>query len=139
MRADHRSRGRAGAKKVLAASFVVTFAGACDSSKSSQPPVAPTIDVGSAPAPSAAPAGASTAPSASAAPSAAAGGAAADGGAVAALPPAPPFGHVVKQGDGTCMWMADRPPAPRMVNGRRFPLNPPAPHKVQCPPDDGGS
>ena len=125
----HHRRGHA--KKALAASFVVTFAAGCDSGKSSQPPVAPTVDVGPAPTPSVAPA------SASAAPSASAGSEAGSAATVAALPPAPPFGHVLKGSDGTCMWMADRPP-PRNKNGRPFPVNPPAPHPVQCPPDDAG-
>lgn len=117
-------------KKALAASFVVTFAAGCDS-KPSQPPAAPTVDVGPSPSPAAASAPAAPTDSAAAAsPSAST--------AIAALPPAPPSGRVERNADGTCTWFPDRPiirPGPGKVI-----LNPPPPHAVQCPPNtDGGT
>ncbi len=120
-------------RKALAASFVVTFAPACDSTPS-QPPATPTVDVGPAPVPAAASAIASAAPAGSDA------GASSpdDAGAVGLLPPAPSVGHVLRNPDGTCMWFperpANRPPGP----GRVF-FNPPPPRRVQCPPGDSGT
>jgi hypothetical protein len=129
-------------RKALAASFVATFAAGaacaagaagvagaagCDAKTSSQqPPATPTVDV--------APAAASASPSAaapgdsSAAPSSSA--------AQTTPPPAPSFGRVERQPDGTCMWFADVH-CPRTANGRIIPCNPPPPHPVQCPPDGG--
>lgn len=115
------------ARKALAASFVVTFAPGCDS-RSAQPPASPTVDVGSPPPAVSGAAGATGGSGASTGD---------DAGAVAALPPAPSVGHVVRNADGTCTWFADR--GPRNVNGRIIPMNPPAPHQVQCPPGDGGT
>src|SRR5581483_9364797 len=116
-------------KKALAASFVVTFASGCDS-KPSQPPAAPTVDVGPSPAPASASASAAPADStAGAAPSASV--------AVAALPPAPEGGRIQHNPDGTCTWFPERP----IIHGPgRVILNPPPPRRVQCPPgDDGGT
>ncbi|HEX8794670.1 MAG TPA: hypothetical protein VF765_27175 [Polyangiaceae bacterium] len=120
-------------KKALAASFVVTFASGCDS-KPSQPPAAPTVDVGPSPSPAAATASASAAPADSTA-----SGSPSGSTAVAALPPAPPGGRVEQNPDGTCTWFPDRHvnrPGPGKVI-----LNPPPPHAVQCPPpsSDGGT
>jgi hypothetical protein len=112
-------------KKALAASFVITVAAGCDATKS-QPPTAPTVDVGTAPSTS----GASTTPAASTTPSAAPSDSVAQ-----TLPPAPTVGRIEVAADGTCTWYA--PPCP-MVNGRMIPCNPPRPHPVQCPPDAGG-
>ncbi len=117
-------------KKALAASFVVTFAAGCDS-KPSQPPAAPTVDVGPAPTPTAG----STAPAptdstAAASPSASV--------AAATLPPAPTVGRVEHNPDGTCTWFPERP----IIHGPgKVILNPPPPHQVQCPPPgaDGGT
>ena len=116
-------------KKALAASFVVTFAAGCDS-KPSQPPAAPTVDVGPAPSPAAASASAAPADStAAASPSAST--------EMAALPPAPQGGRLQRNPDGTCMWFPERP----ILHGPgRVILNPPPPHRVQCPTtDDGGT
>jgi len=112
------------AKKALAASFVVTFSAGCESN-SSQPPTAPTVDIG--PAPSAAPGG----PSAGDAGSAMAPASMADGAAVPALAPAPSSGSVEKLADGTCLWRADVN-CPKL-HGRTIPCNPPPPRPVQCP------
>jgi hypothetical protein len=120
------------ARKALAASFVVTFVAGCDS-KATQPPATPTVDVGPSPA------AASGASSATAAPSASSPAAPVDSSAAATLPPAPSVGRINRQADGTCMWFAP-PPQPRQGgNGRMIPMNPPAPHLVQCPPGDGGT
>lgn len=119
-------------KKALAASFIVTFAAGCDS-KPSQPAAAPTVDVGPSPSPAAASASASAAPADS---TAAASSSASV--AVATPPPAPPGGRIQRGPDGTCMWFPERP----ILHGPgRVILNPPPPHKVQCPPpsDDGGT
>jgi hypothetical protein len=121
------------ARRALAASFVVTFAGGCDST-SSQPPAAPTVDVGPAPVPAAVSASASAAP----ADGAAAAPAPSDSGTVAALPPAPTVGRIMHNADGSCTWFPDRL-AGRPPGGGRVIVNPPPPHKVQCPPGDGGT
>lgn len=112
-------------RKALAASFVVTFAAGCDAKTSSQqPPAAPTVDV--------APANASATPTAAPGDSSAAG----SSSAVQTPPPAPSFGRVERQPDGSCMWFADVH-CPRSTNGRIIPCNPPPPHRVQCPADGG--
>jgi hypothetical protein len=116
-------------RRALAASFVVTFAAGCDG-KSTQPPAAPTVDVGNAPVPAPASASAAAAPSGSVS-------APADSVAASALPAAPSTGHVKREDDGTCTWFPDRSGV-RSPSGRVF-FNPPPPRKVQCPPGDGGS
>ena len=118
-------------KKALAASFVVTVASGCDS-KPSQPPAAPTVDVGPSPSPAAASASAAasdtTAAASASAPT-----------TVAALPPAPPGGRIEHNADGTCTWFPERPII-RPGTGKVI-LNPPPPHPVQCPTPgaDGGT
>jgi hypothetical protein len=119
-------------RKTLAASFVVTFAAGCDS-RSAQPPATPTVDVGSVPA-----AASATKADMTDAGSTSTSASGTDASAVAALPPAPTVGRVQRAADGTCMWYPSLPPS-RMANGRRVTLNPPPPHRVQCPPDDAGT
>lgn len=121
------------ARKALAASFVVTFAGACDS-KPTQPAAAPTVDVGPAPVPAAA----SASPEGPTDAGAAGDAATDDSGALAALPPAPPVGRIIHTADGTCLWFPRRPP-PVRPGARPVMLNPPPPRRVQCPPGDGGT
>ncbi len=120
-------------RKALAASFVVTVTGGCDTT-SSQPAAAPTVDVGPAPVPAVPSATAAAAPASSDAGPASAG----DADAVGLLAPAPSGGHLLRNPDGTCMWFperaAGRPPGP----GRVF-FNPPPPRRVQCPAPDGGT
>lgn len=123
-------------RKALAASFVVTFAGACDS-KPTQPAAAPTVDVGPTPVPTGTSASALDSTDASAT-SGSADSAAGASSAVAAFPPAPSTGRIVRNPDGTCMWLPGRLP-PIRPGARPIILNPPAPRRVQCPPDDGGT
>ena len=125
-------------KRALAASFVMTFAAACDS-KATAPPIAPTVDVGTAPAalgststPTSTPAATATA-TPTATPTVLA---TATPTATAQLPPAPSTGHVTRREDGSCMWFSGVQ-CPHGPNGRIMPCNPPAPHRVQCPGDAG--
>jgi hypothetical protein len=117
--------------RALAASFVVTFAGGCDS-KATQPAAAPTVDVGPA-----VPASAPTSAPAAAADSAAIAPSPSVSSTATTLPPAPSVGHVAYNGDGTCTWRPDISNL-RRLGGGRIMVNPPPPRRVQCPPSDGG-
>ncbi len=122
-------------RKALAASFVVTFAGACDS-KPTQPAAAPTVDVGPTPVPAA---GASPLYSTDASATSGSADSAVDASsAVAAFPPAPSTGRILRNPDGTCTWLPARLP-PVRPGARPVIMNPPAPRRVQCPADDGGT
>jgi hypothetical protein len=110
-------------RRLLAASFVATFAAGCDA-KSPAPAGAVTVEV---PAPSSA----SPAASGSVSPVPAA-------GSERPLAPAPSSGRVNRNEDGTCTWFADVH-CPHSTSGRVIPCNPPRPRQVLCPPDAGAS
>ena len=138
------------ARRLLAASFVVTVSAGCDA-RSSAPATTPTVTLPAATAASEAPGAAvstsapGTAPSATAsvgappatATASAAASAPAGAGTQEPLGFAPPGGRLTPNGDGTCLWIAEnRCPPP--VNGRIIHCNPPPPRRVKCPPSDAG-
>ena len=138
------------ARRLLAASFVVTVSAGCDA-RPSAPATTPTVNLPAAAAPgdtatatasatttaTPSPGAPSTAATASAtAPAMATATAPAATGTQEALGFAPPGGRLTPNGDGTCLWIAEnRCPPP--TNGRIIHCNPPPPRRVKCPPDAG--
>jgi hypothetical protein len=119
-------------KKALAASFVVTFATACEGKSAPlAPPQAQALDVGrdagaGVDSGTGAGTGRDTGTDASASASAET-----PPRLIANPPPAPTFGHLVHQPDGTCLWYVDvKCP---VIDGRVTPCNPPRPRRVECP------
>jgi hypothetical protein len=112
------------ARKLLAASFVVTVSAGCDA-RSSAPATIPTVNV---PAASAGPAPSAT-PSVTAA---------ATPSTVPTTPiervltDAPATGRVLVNADGTCTWFSDAH-CPPSTSGRIIHCNPPPPRPVKCP------
>ena len=116
------------ARKLLAASFVVTVSGGCDA-HSSAPATIPTVNV---------PAAASVASASAAPPATPPATAAATPYALPTTPvervltDAPASGRVEVNADGTCTWFSDAH-CPPPTNGRIIHCNPPPPRQVKCP------
>jgi hypothetical protein len=112
------------ARKLLAASFVVTVSAGCDA-RSSAPATIPTVNVP----------GASAFAAPSATPSAMA---VATPSTLPTVPiervltDAPATGRVEVNADGTCTWFSDAH-CPPPTNGRIIHCNPPPPRQVKCP------